>query len=226
MKAVITTFMVLTFSVAHAQGFQRPTCDDYIHKFGGPCLDGVDGKSVTGALPVASRTVMGFTMGDKTFDDAKNILGDAQRWHTGDAAASEEKICYFAKKGSENVTFVLAQNSEMGSAIDDMRLIGGSVLFQNQCKELKAAPSAFRTASGIRIGMTEKELRAILGKPSGSKDGMLVYGWTESSENAPKDFCLDDNGKSMAARGSGITARFINGRLDWINIGLDSGWQC
>ncbi|THI85137.1 MAG: hypothetical protein CAF41_012950 [Nitrospira sp. CG24A] len=225
MKAVITTFMLLTFSVAHAEGFQRPTCDDYIHKFGGPCLDGVDGKSVTGTLPVASRTVMGFTMGDKTFDDANKILGDAQRWHTGDAAASEEKICYFSKKGSENVTLVLAQNSEMGSAIDDMRLIGGSVSFQNQCKELKAAPSAFRTASGIRIGMTEKELRVILGKPSGSKDGMLVYYWAESSENAPKDFCIY-NGKSMAARGSGIAARFINGRLDWINIGLDSGWQC
>ncbi|MBN1254749.1 MAG: zinc finger BED domain-containing protein [Deltaproteobacteria bacterium] len=77
--------------------------------------------------------------------------------------------------------------------------------------------------------MSIDEFKKIMGEPCKAKDGLLVYNYFEEIELKPDDpgysFCKI-GGKSVAYRGSGITARFVNGILQWVDIRVADGYTC
>ena len=199
-------------------------CDDSMKVSGGPCLEGVPtnlDKAVQGVIPVPHRQVLGFTVGVDSFAIAKKIFGPAHEWHSGDAAASETKLCYIANSGNDVVTVVLAENDEMATNIDEIRMIRGRIDSGSKCETLRQPLADIHTASGLRAGMTERQLESILGRPTYPDAGLLFYTWEKNRELKAREpdysSCLVD-GRSIETLGSGVTARVIRGVVVWITI--------
>jgi len=78
--------------------------------------------------------------------------------------------------------------------------------------------------------MTENALKAILGEPTFSNDGLWSYAWQQGKELKPDDprysSCYKTEGKAIAFLTSFITARFINGTLEWVTVSNDSNYEC
>ncbi len=219
----------LAFLTGLSQDENHSSCDEIIRQVGGPCLEGA-GKSYPGLLLTQHRDIAGFVVGRDSFETAERIFGKSEFWESGDAAEAESKVCYVSKKGNAKVFVVISSNSEMSNGmVDSLRLIQGKVNFSDHCKESTVKPEQLRTKSGIHIGMSLSEFKSIMGEPSGSKGDLLFYVFCDKKELKPDDpgysQCLID-GKSVASRCSGITARFINGKLQWIEIGVAADYVC
>lgn len=204
-------------------------CDEIIRRVGGPCLEG-EGKSYPGLLLMQHRDIAGFVVGRDSFGTAERMFGKSEIWESGDAAEAESKVCYVSQKGNTKVFVVISSNSEMSNGmVDSLRLIQGKVNFSDHCKESTVKPEKLRTKSGIYVGMSLSEFKSLMGEPSGSKDHLLFYVFCDEKELKPDDpgysQCLID-GKSVASRCSGITARFINSKLQWIEIGVAADYGC
>ena len=137
-------------------------------------MDGTS-PSYKGRLQKQHRSINGCILGESSFSDANRLFGDAPIWHSGDAAASEHKACYVSESKKGKIVFILASNSEMsgGATVDELRLMLGNVDFSKQCKEISIKPEELKTESGIRLGTSFKDLKGILGEPSGVKNGLV-----------------------------------------------------
>jgi len=219
----------LAFLTGLSQGENHFSCDEIIRRVGGPCLEGA-GKSYPGLLPTQHRDIAGFVVGRDLFGTAERIFGKSELWESGDAAEAESKVCYVSQRGNTKVFVVISANSEMSNGtVDSLRLIQGKVNFSSHCKENTVKPDQLRTKSGIHIGMSLSEFKSIMGEPSGSEDDLLFYIFCDEKELKPDELgysqCLVD-GKSVVSRCSGITARFINGKLQWVEIGVAAEYVC
>ena len=126
-------------------------------------------------------TVLGITAGSaQTLTEVTERLGPAKRWHTGDAAESEWKLCYRLGEGADAVFVVFASNSEMSSPkgqVNSIRIYGPQVPFaaKRRCAPLAADPSEARTQSGLRLAATQSDIFAILWPRTLSKRHSLHY---------------------------------------------------
>lgn len=227
--AAIAACLASASPVTAAEG-NAPGCDERIVAVGGPCLEGAT-TSRTGDLPASSREVLGFRLGEHSFDDARRLFGNAQRWHSGDAAASEDKLCYVARDGEQQVTLVLSSNSEMSEgAIDGIAVIGGPTGFAGRCLSLVSRrPEELGTSSGIRLGMSLAQMTAILGQPTEVRGDYVFYVYCsdkklERTDPAYQQCKVGDS--SVASRCSGLTARFDDDRLRWVEFGYGTDYVC
>lgn len=132
------------------------------------------------AIPEAAVTFLGVTAGST--DTLKTVigrLGVAKQWHTGDASASEWKICYKIGEGSDRVIIVFASNSEMSSPkgqVTDIRIYGprSSFAAQHRCSAI-ADPGELRTANGVGLDASSQQIFEALWKRPASKRGSLHY---------------------------------------------------
>ncbi|MFN8388775.1 MAG: hypothetical protein U0136_00630 [Bdellovibrionota bacterium] len=198
-------------------------CDRSVIVSGGPCLEGSE-HSLPGILEEKHRNVLGFILGKSDFPAARRIFGDAESWSSGDAAAAEEKLCYLAGDRESVVTVVVSTDKEMSSgSVDGLRIIRGRPSFENRCARTSVDPAKIQTRSGIHLGMSSDELKAILGPQTGFKAGLRLYNYCEESQLGPQDKLYNDcfvSGKSVASRCSGVIARFDEGGLKWFQIEL------
>lgn len=221
---IILTLLITSLAFGDTDKYKElrlKQCDDEIKHVGGPCLDGAS-RSYKGNLPEQHRNINGFLLSGNSFKEAEQIFGEAPIWHSGDAAASEYKVCYISELKKQKIVLVVASNSEMtgGKMVDELRLIQGNVDFLNQCGTTLIKPENLRTKSGIYLGMPIKEFKKIMGEASGINDGLLFYVYCERKPYKLGDTWCVENGKSIAERCSGISARFINGMLQWLTIGF------
>ena len=113
-----------------------------------------------------------------------------------------------------------------GGKLDSIRLINGSINSISKCSKTTYAPKEFKTKSGISLGMSIKKFKEIMGEPSGTKGNLLFYTYCHTRPLKPGDtWCVYD-GKSMAARCSGITASFVDGNLQWLEISFMTDYVC
>lgn len=200
-----------------------PDCEERILAVGGPCLEGT-AASESGALPRASRQILGFRLGKHSFEAAQVLFGNALRWHSGDAAASEQKLCFVARAGAEEATLVLSANSEMSRGqVDGMTLIGGRTDFSERCLSLATRnPRDLKTDSGISIGMSAAQLKRILGPPTEIRGDYVFYTYCSEKSLKPTDpgyaNCKDGD-HATVFRCSGLMARFENDKLRWVEFG-------
>lgn len=229
MAAAIAAWLVFALPRAATEQIEAG-CDERIVAVGGPCLDGT-AASREGDLPLSSREILGFRLGEHSFDDARRLFGQAQRWHSGDAAASESKVCYLVRDSEEQATLVLSANSEMsGGAVDGMSLIAGSTRFAERCLSIASRrPSEVRTSSGIHLGMSLPQLKAVLGQPTEVRGSHVFYTYCSEKRLGPTDPAYEQcrvGDSSVVLRCSGLTARFENDRLEWVQFGYGSDYIC
>ncbi|MBN1254750.1 MAG: hypothetical protein JXA50_05700 [Deltaproteobacteria bacterium] len=141
--------MVTYFSSWNSAGQDKEAdqSDEYIYRFGGPYFGGArdayiyEGK---GLLDQKHRDVNGFILGVDSFHEADQIFGEAQKWHSGDAATSESKICFLSQDRNQKVIIVFASNSEMSSGkVDSVRFIQGEVYFLKMCHKTSVEPKKY-----------------------------------------------------------------------------------
>ncbi len=227
--AAIAVWLVFASPLIAAETI-APGCEERIVTSGGPCLDGTE-TSQEGDLPTSSRRILGFRLGEHSFDDAQRVLGMALPWHSGDAAASEDKVCYVARDGEEVVTMVLSANSEMsGGQIDGMTLIAGPIGFAERCLLMTSRhPDEVRTESGIHLGMSMDQMKAVLGQPTEVRGEYVFYTYCREKTLTPTDPAFAQckvGGNAVASRCSGLTARFQNDRLRWVELGYGTEYGC
>jgi hypothetical protein len=229
-KTAIAACVVSALPLAAAREI-APGCEERIVTVGGPCLDGT-ATSRGGELPVSSREILGFRLGEHSFEDAQRLFGKGRRWHSGDAAASEEKLCYVARDDEQQATLVLSANAEMSArgTIDGMTLIAGSTVFAARCPLMASRrPVEVKTSSGIHLGMSLPQMKAVLGPPTEVRGDYVFYTYCSEKNLTPSDPAYEQckvGNSSVVSRCSGLTARFEDNRLRWVEFGYGTDYVC
>lgn len=203
-------------------------CPD-LYQIGQPCFDEINNPR-PGTLPQRHRTITDFILGHDSFEKAKKMFGETNMWKSGDASTAEDKICYFSGSSKEQTIIVFASNAEMSmGAVDAIRLLKGNVAFLDKCSKTNMTANKLRTKSGLYIGMPEKKMKSILGRPTEEKKEMIVYSYCDEKEFKPGhpmySSCLSD-GKSAGQRCSGITAGVSHGFVQWLVIWFGADYIC
>lgn len=227
-STMVWVFFALVATSSAVRAGSVEDCDRLMAEVGGPCVAGPS-EFAAGRLAVPHREIAGFVLGRDSFQKARKIFGPAKRWHSGDAATSEDKICYMASAGTQPITLVLSSNGAMaGGKIDSLRLIAGQIRKADSCS-LTSVQSATATRSGLTAGMQRDELERILGAPIASYADLTFYAYCQERVLRPEDalYASCRSGKrSVALRCGGITARFEAGILKWLDIGYGADETC
>jgi hypothetical protein len=227
MKLVSSVFLlgILVLSpVASGETKAEVSCVEYMAKYGGPCLQGIPEvvyRAKPGVIPADHRVVMGFTLGSDDFGEAVQRFEPAKKWHSGDAVASEGKLCYSATAPMCTMTLVLARNSEMGSSIDEIRMMLGNIESREQCASAGWSADRLRTLNGLGPGLSQAQILERLGPPSNKIGAQMFWNWDEKKTLPPSDRMYENclfNVVAEVVRGSGVSAFIINGRVEWLTI--------
>lgn len=190
-----------------------------------------------------SLTFLGITPGESTLNDVTRAFGKAETWRTGDAAASETKICYRMSVVSEETTVVFASHSEMAGPpnyrVTSIRLYGPEIPFtENQnCINVRLDGKVLATSSGLKLGLAEQELLAKLGKPDRKSGEDRIYTSCVTEPMLPSDpnyaywsrkkGCFRDEnggwkGKPYYDVCSGVTVKLKNARTIYLEFGSNN----
>jgi hypothetical protein len=229
-KVTKTILLILILSFPQASRAEGPLSDcPNLYQLGQPCFDEINNPR-PGTLPQRHRTIMDFILGRDSFEKAKKLFGETNMWKSGDASTAEDKICYFSGSGKEQTIIVFASNAEMSmGAVDAIRLLKGNVAFLDKCSKTNMTANKLRTKSDLYIGMPVKKMKSILGRPTETRKGLIVYSFCDEKELHPKDSlyssCKTDD-KSTAERCSGITAGISHGVVQWLVIWFGADYIC
>jgi len=150
------------------------------------------------AIPEAALTVLGITAGSsQTLHDVTRRLGPAKSWHTGDASASESKVCYKVPSEAGDVVVVFASSGEMGGPkgqVNFIRLYAPGVPFaaKNRCERLARTTADLRLGIGLHLGATPDEVTAALWKRPMSRKGALHFESCRTHHSRKGDMCESD----------------------------------
>ncbi len=129
---------------------------------------------------IASRTVLGITLGRSTLNEVQEKLGPAKLWSSGDAATAEQKVCYVTKS-RRPVVVVFASNSEMAgppeNQVTDIRILR-SEAYAERSKCVAISAENIRTPNGLELGINGETVRKILGIPSRGTPAKPIYFWS------------------------------------------------
>ncbi len=229
-RIIQTALLIVLVSFPHLSQAESPLADcPDLYQVGRSCFDEIK-NARPGSLAQKHRDIMGFVLGRDSFERAEKLFGDANVWHSGDASASEDKICYFTSNGEQQIIMVFASNSEMSmGAVDEVRFLKGNVAFINKCSKIKLSSKKLQTKSGLYVGMSVKKMKDILGRPTEEEKELIVYSYCDKKELKPDDPLYLDckvDGKSTAQRCSGITAGVARGLVQWLVMWFGAGYVC
>lgn len=132
------------------------------------------------AIREESLTFLGLQIGGgDTLAHAAQKLGKATEWRTGDTSTSETKVCYRVQSAGVDVVIVFASGNEMSSPkgqINNVRVYQSSLQYSQRalCAHLSLTPVSLSTQDGLRVGLSEAEVRQKLGnKPLATKKFIL-----------------------------------------------------
>jgi hypothetical protein len=129
-------------------------------------------KSQERELPPGSFQIVGVKLGDELLADAQERLGPATAVERGDAGEWRRQICYVVAGESAN-TYLIFETGEIDRAF--YLFNGAPWKGQDSCSATNLVPGKLATGSGLHIGESPAEIIAMLGKPSGQREGELVY---------------------------------------------------
>lgn len=226
-KTLLLIFIISFPSASRAENLFSD-CPD-LYQIGRSCFDEIKNPR-SGTLPQQHRTIMDFVLGRDSFNNAQKQFGETEKWHTGDASTSEDKICYFYRSGTEQMSMVFSSNSEMSmGAVDAIFLLQGNVAFLDKCRKINITSKKLQTKSGLYVGMPIKKMKGLLGRPTEEKKELIIYSYCDEKELRPKDplysSCKVDD-KSTAQRCSGITAGVSHGLVQWLVIWFGADYTC
>jgi hypothetical protein len=120
--------------------------------------------------------VMGVTLGVSTFHDVELVFGARQqKRQCGNDTADDEGICFVSKRDGTRVVFKASLSSfdgELDGIEVGNRVAPGSCY--NACMRT-AFPRQPVTAGGLRLGLTQVQVLALLGRPNTSDVNTFYY---------------------------------------------------
>lgn len=120
------------------------------------------------------------------FKDITAKLGRAVRIQRGDASTSREQACYRSAsfRGPIYLIFEFGEDESNFYLFADGEDWSG----RNFCASSKKVSSDISTASGLRLGLTPDQFKAILGQPDTTVDHKLVYSRAVKVKSTPEQF--------------------------------------
>jgi hypothetical protein len=161
-------------------------------------------------------------LNDDSLASAKQRLGPAREWHTGDAGESEWWWCYRAGAGAAATVLLLSSGGEMGGKgheLDEIRLsrAARSDTLGSRCGAIPPG-TEIATQGGLHLGLDRAAVERLLGRPLVARGDSIVYRWTTEQPLLPTDPTYADwnarraecfDGKApFVWIGSGIIVRF------------------
>ena len=144
-----------------------------------------------------------------TVQQVERALGRTVARDTGDAAGHSRLLCY--RLGGRSSDALVFESSEMGGGT---RITGFNVVpagtrpdLEQSCRSIPVGVQSVVTDRGIRIGLTRKEVDALLGRPGRDSAGVVLY-------EKDVDSVWTDHGKRVPYnQSSGFNLIFTDGRL-------------
>jgi hypothetical protein len=179
-------------------------------------------------VPAANFQILGFKLNDETFRKATAKLGKATVVERGDASTGRSQICY-SSPGKQSKTYLIFEKGEVNDAYY-LFIVGPDWKGSELCTESNLVTTNLSTASGLRLGQTNAQVRAILGKPSFVADDKIIYSLGVEKKTSAADFenlrqrnpqlSQDELHRSydFYTLGVYIEARFLSGKLVYLAI--------
>jgi hypothetical protein len=178
-------------------------------------------------LPAESNfQVAGLTLDSASRPQIRAKFGDATEVERGDAASGRDQICYESPSGTIHLIFEWGEVDSVLYLFEGGRKWDGVEL----CARSAAVSSGVSMASGLRLGLTTEQVKAILGIPNTSAPDKLVYYFGVRKKATAKDLArLRKNNPDMSDKEfhesfdysdveAYIEARFASGKLDYLAI--------
>ena len=132
-------------------------------------------------------TILGVDLSDDDpLEKATAKLGKAQLVVRGDASTGRHQICYVSANDRPTVHLIF----ERGEVSDSFYLFAGGPDWggSNACAKSKLLKENVSVASGIHLGQSPADVKAILGKPSVVAGDKVIYSFAVEKATPEKDF--------------------------------------
>jgi hypothetical protein len=182
--------------------------------------------------PASTFQILGFKV-DDAFGKVAAKLGKATIIERGDASTGRSQICYSSP--GEHKTYLIFEKGEVNDAVY-LFSRGPDWKGRDLCVDSSVVTKNLSTASGLHLGQTTAEVRAILGKPSVATANKLVYSLGVEKKTSAADFEklkrqnpglsqdeLHQNYDSYTL-GVYIESRFLSGKLTYLAISKTEGY--
>jgi hypothetical protein len=139
--------------------------------------------SPPGATKLAAETfqVLGITLGTSEVSDLDRVLGRAPFRASAD---NEGTVSCYCSPG--NGRTVLEFRTWAGSIVE-FRFFQGSAQTVNRCANSRLVSSSLATASGLRLGMSRRQIMALLGTPTKMREDRFIYESTYDRPPTPEE---------------------------------------
>ena len=179
-------------------------------------------------LPPSNFQILGFNLNDEIFARAAAKLGKAAVIDRGDASTGRSQACY-SSPGKQSKTYLIFEKGEVNDAL---YLFSGGPYWKGSelCTESNLITTSLSTASGLHLGQTSSQVRAILGKPSFAAEDKIIYSLDIEKKTSATDFedlkqrnpqlSQDELHRNYDSYTLGIyiEARFLRGELVYLAI--------
>lgn len=137
-------------------------------------------------LPASNFQILGLELDDETLRKAATRLGKATLVERGDASTGRSQICY-SSPGKRPKTYLIFEKGEVNDAFYLFN-VGPDWNGSERCAESSLITANLSTASGLHLGQTSAQVRAILGKPSSLRDNTIIYSLEAEKKTSAGDF--------------------------------------
>lgn len=173
--------------------------------------------------------ILGIDLANDLFGKAVARLGEAQTVHRGDASGGRSQICYTSLQDHENRIHLVFESGEVS---DWFYLFAGGPDWKGSdvCARSNLVTKNLSVASGLRLGQTPAEVKAILGKPSAVLGNKIIYSFEVEKKTSAGDLDkLRHQNPSLSEEelhrnydsyslGVYIEARFAQSKLNYLAV--------
>jgi hypothetical protein len=129
--------------------------------------------------------ILGIELGyDHMFENVAAKLGTTAEIIRGDASSSRSQTCY-TSAGHPGAAYLIFETGEVELSLY-LFAEGAPWDARDRCAKSDLVSPKLQTDSGLRLGQTRSEIRAILGKPSFSSSDRLIY-WNMAQKKTPEE---------------------------------------
>ena len=172
--------------------------------------------------------ILGLKLNDETFAKATAKLGKAIVVQRGDASTGRSQICY-SSAAKKSKTYLVFEKGEVNDAFY-MFDVGPDWKGSELCTESNLVTTNLSTASGLHLGQTIAQVKAILGKPGFVAEDKIIYSLGVEKKTSATDFenlrqrnpqlSQDELHRNFEFYTVGvyIEARFLSGKLVYLAI--------
>lgn len=122
---------------------------------------------------------LGFTLGKSTLADVQTKLGHSEILKCSQEEEAGEEVCYVSP-GDDQTKVVFESGFSGGwTELDGFKLISGKLKPRcyRECTRTPLVHGNLCTVGGLKLGLTERQLKELLGSPKRTRGNKLTFRW-------------------------------------------------